>query len=159
MLDATKIVDYTYEDFKEGIANIASQVKCSDFDPDYIVGIVRGGCVPAVALSHKLKIPVVMVHWSSRDNMVGGNESNCWIPEDILDGKRVLIVDDIIDGGETIRQVIDDWGKSVRDALDLRNIKVAALVYNTTQPTVVDFYDVAVNREDDNRWFTFPWEV
>ena len=159
MLDATTIIDYNYDVFTKGITNLVKQIKESEFDPDYIVGIVRGGAVPAVHLSHKLGIPVVMLHWSSRDNMVGGNESNCWIPEDILDGKRVLIVDDIVDGGETIKQVIDDWGRSVRDALDLRNIKVASLVYNTTCDTVVDFYDVAIDRNDDHRWFTFFWEV
>lgn len=159
MLDATTIIDYDYHKFSAGISKIAKAIIESQFDPDYIVGVVRGGAVPAVHLSHKLKIPVVMVHWSSRDNMVGGNESNCWIPEDILDGKRVLLVDDIVDGGETIRQVMEDWGNSVRDAMDLRNVKVASLVYNTAQDVVVDFYDVAIDRNEDPRWISFHWEV
>lgn len=158
-LDSTAIIDYDYVTFRAAIADIASQVKMSDFEPDYIVGIVRGGAIPAVYLSHALNIPVVMLHWSSRDNQVGGNESNCWIPQDLLDGKCVLLVDDIVDGGETVRQIIEDWGNSVRDELPLRNVKVASLVYNTRQDVSVDFYHTEVDRDADKRWFVFDWEV
>lgn len=159
MVDSTTIIDYNHETFTAAIKDIANQVKTSGFDPDYLVGIVRGGCIPAVYLSHALSKPVNMVHWSSRDNLVGGNESNCWIPEDIIEGKRVLIVDDIVDGGDTITQILDDWSKSVRDTLDMRNIRVASLVYNTDLTVKVDYYHTAVSRQSDQRWFVFDWEV
>lgn len=156
MVDATTIIDYTYEEFIEGINKIADDIKQSGFNPDYIVGIVRGGAIPAVYLSHKLRIPVQMVHWSTRDS--DNRESNLWIPEDVNDGKRVVIVDDIVDGGETIKELLEDWNSSIRDELKLDNIRVSSMIYNTSQPTNVDFYHRTIDRSYDNRWIHFPWE-
>lgn len=159
MLDSTTIIEYTYENFLEGITAIAAQVLQSDFTPDYIVGIVRGGAIPAAYLSHKLKLPVQMVHWSTRDRAgEWGNESNCWIPETLLEGKKVLLVDDIVDGGETIRELLDDWNSSISEDLPLQNIRIASMYYNTAQPTVVDFFHRTIDRNDDARWIVFPWE-
>lgn len=158
MVDATKIIDYTHAEFVEGIDQIAAAIAESDFKPDYIVGIVRGGSVPAVYLSHKLKIPVVMVSWSTRDNTEWGNESICWIPEDLLKGKKVLLIDDIVDGGETIKELLADWQSSVRAVLPLNNIRVAAMYYNTAQDVSVHYYHREINRNDDQRWVVFPWE-
>lgn len=159
MIDASSIIDYSNADFVEGINSIADQVTSSDFTPDYIVGIVRGGCVPAVYLSHKLKVPLVTVAWNTRDNTIFGNESNCWIPEDLLAGKKVLLIDDIVDGGDTIRELLADWQSSVRDTLPLQNIKVAAMYYNTAQDVTVDYYHRTINRNEDARWVIFPWEA
>lgn len=159
MIDASSIIDYNDTDFREGINVITEQVTTSDFTPDYIVGIVRGGCVPAVYLSHKLKLPLVTVAWSTRDKTIFGNESNCWIPEDLVDGKKILLVDDIVDGGDTIRELLADWQRSVFDTLPLQNIRVAAMYYNTSQDVKVDFYHRTIDRNEDSRWVIFPWEA
>lgn len=161
MIDATTIIDYEYEDFKGGIDHIVSLIASSGFSPEYIVGIVRGGAVPGVYLSHKLKVPLVTVAWSTRDTSIYGQESNCWIPEDIMDGKKVLIVDDIVDGGDTIKELLEDWQKSVAGMgnLNTDNIRIAAMWYNTAQDIVVDFYHKTIDRNEDPRWIVFPWEA
>lgn len=160
MVDATTIIDYSYDDFRAGIEHIAHTVDASDFEPDFLVGIVRGGCVPAVYLSHKLKLPVHMVHWNTRDNTGWGNEHNCWIPEEIMGGAKVLIVDDIVDGGDTIKELLEDWQTAVAGMGELNkdNIRVAAMIYNISQEVTVDFYHRTVDRNEDKRWFHFPWE-
>lgn len=159
MVDATSIIDYSYNDFRDGIDSIVRQVKDSGYEPDYIVGVVRGGSIPAVYLSHQLKIPVVMVAWNTRDNTIFGNESNCWIPEDILNGKKILVVDDIVDGGETIKELLADWNKTVKEPLPVDNIRICAMIYNTSQDVKVDFYDRWLDRNQDPRWVIFPWEA
>lgn len=160
MLDANTIIDYSHKDFMDGIRHITHLIRADQYAPDYIVGIVRGGAIPAVYLSHHLKVPVVMLHWSSRDhNLVSGNESNTWIPEDINAGKRILIVDDIVDGGETIRQILDDWQSSALAGLNLDNIKIASLFYNTAQDISVDYCHHRINRNEDSRWVVFDWEA
>jgi hypoxanthine phosphoribosyltransferase len=156
MIDATSIIDYTHDQFVTGIESIASQIKQSGFEPDLIVGIVRGGAVPAVHLSHKLKTPVQMVHWSTRD--ANGCESNCWIPEDIQKGCNILLVDDIVDGGDTIRELLADWQKSIAEPLKRENIRIAAMWYNVSQDVTVDFYHRTIDREQDSRWIVFDWE-
>lgn len=158
-IDATSIIDYDYNDFRDGITAIAEAVVASGWTPDYIVGIVRGGSIPAVYLSHRLKLPIVTVAWSTRDKSIFGNESNCWIPEDIVDGKRILLVDDIVDGGDTIKELLEDWQKSVRAPLNKDNIKIAAMWYNTAQDVVVDFYHKTIDRNEDKRWVSFCWET
>jgi hypoxanthine phosphoribosyltransferase len=159
MVNANSIIDYSYEDFCKGIDHIAKLIEASDFNPDYIVGIVRGGAVPAVHLSHKLRIPVVMVAWNTRDSTDWGNESNTWIPEDVNAGKRIIIVDDIVDGGETIDTLLEDWGNSIPEDLISENIRVASMIYNTAQDVNVDFYHQTVDRTQDQRWFHFHWEA
>lgn len=161
MVDATTIIDYSYSDFCAGIDSIANAVKSSGWTPDYIVGIVRGGAVPAVYLSHKLKVPLVAVSWSTRDTSIYGRESNCWIPEDIMEGKKILIVDDIVDGGDTIRELLEDWQKSVAGLgkLNTDNVKIAAMWFNPSQDVNVDFYHNIVDRTEDQRWVVFPWEA
>jgi len=161
MIDATSIIDYSYDDFRDGVEQICRQVRQSGYEPDYIVGIVRGGCIPAVHLSHNLKIPTVMVSWNTRDKSTFGNESNTWIPEDLHNGKKILVVDDIVDGGDTIRELLADWHKStsVLGELPLQNIRIAAMYYNTAQETPVDFYHRTINRDEDKRWIVFHWEA
>jgi uncharacterized protein len=164
VIDATSIIDYTYDDFAHGIDNIVALLQDPEFGfkPDYIVGIVRGGAIPAVYLSHKLKIPVQMVHWSTRDKTDDwGNESNCWIPEDLLAGKKILLVDDIIDGGETIKELLDDWKTSVHQDLPLQNIQLVCMYYNTAQESFAGINvvsDRTIDRNEDQRWIVFPWE-
>ena len=160
MVDATTIIDYSYPEFLQGIKQITKDIQSSDWTPDYIVGIVRGGCIPAVYLSHKLKVPLATVAWNTRDTTIFGKESNCWIPEDIMEGKRVLIVDDIIDGGDTIRELLADWQTSVAGLgnLPVDNIRIAAMWYNVAQDVRPHFYHKTIDRNEDQRWVVFDWE-
>ena len=74
----------TWDYIETAIDNIASQVKSSELNIEYILGMPRGGLIPAVMLSHKLNIPLFKTGM-------------------ILDNK-VLIVDDICDSGGTLQK-------------------------------------------------------
>jgi uncharacterized protein len=122
------------------VANIARNILVGNWKPDYIVGIVRGGLVPAVMLSHYLNIPMHTLNVSLRDGE--GGESNLWMAEDALGPnsrerfienpvdvagileaasdllenggtyKNILIVDDINDQGTTLNWIMKDWRES-----------------------------------------------
>ena len=159
--EVSSVIIYSYYDFQEGIEDIVKQISESEFKPDLIVGIVRGGSVPAVYLSHRLKIPVQMVHWNTRDSSKWGNESNCWIPEQIMEQDlKVLLVDDIVDGGDTIRELLADWQTSVAGVgnLAVDNIRISCMIYNTAQSVRPHFYHQTIDRDQDQRWVIFPWE-
>ena len=159
MIDATTIIDYSFSDFSAGIDSIANAIKSSGWSPDYIVGIVRGGSIPAVFLSHKLNVPVQMVHWNTRDTSKWiSNEHNCWVPEDINNGHKVLVADDIIDSGEALRTMFEDWQSSVCNKLDYSNIYIASLIYNKDQSIVPEYYGTKISRKKVPEWFTFWWE-
>lgn len=70
---------YSWADFDTDIAYLAEQLKDRTFEA--IFGMPRGGLVVAVALSHRLKLPLVQ---------------RCG------HGNRILWVDDIADSGRTI---------------------------------------------------------
>ena len=160
--EIASVIIYSHNDFLGGVENVARQIEQSDFKPDLIVGIVRGGSVPAVYLSHRLKIPVQMVHWNTRDSSKWGNESNCWIPEQIIDNDlKVLLVDDIVDGGDTIRELLADWQTSVAGSgnLPVDNIRISSMIYNTAQDVKPHFFHQTIDRNQDQRWVIFPWEA
>lgn len=161
MNDTSSVIDYSYSDFRDGIEQIAVQIEESGYEPDVIVGIVRGGSVPAVYLSHRLKIPVQMVHWNTRDSVKWGNEHNCWLPEEIMGGLKVLLIDDIVDGGDTIRELLADWQTSVAGMgnLPVDNIRIASMIYNVSQTVKPHFFHRTIDRESDQRWVIFPWEA
>ena len=89
---------------------IASQVRKSNWQPDYIVGLTRGGLMPAVLLSHELGIPCETLKVALRDGEI--QESKTWMAEDAYDGKKILIVDDINDTGNTLLWIQEDWRSS-----------------------------------------------
>ena len=110
----------TINQVKNGVQEILRQMHLDHFRPDYVVGITRGGVIPAVMISHYLKVPMYALDISLRDNVQQGPESNCWMasdafgalqPEevelvksrwDVNKRKKILIVEDINDSGATL---------------------------------------------------------
>jgi hypoxanthine phosphoribosyltransferase len=138
-------MDYTFEMFQRGVDHLVDQV---DGDYQYIIGVTRGGLIPAVFLSHRLGIPMISINWSTRDSGIKS------IGDDtikLLMGKKVLIVEDIVDSGKTLTEMID----SLRDVCSFH---VAALIYNTSQNIVPEFYDVTIDRIEYAHWINFFWE-
>ena len=63
------------------IHEILRKMNQDGWRPDYIVGLTRGGLIPAVMLSHYLEVPMHTLKVSLRDDE-GGPESNLWMAED-----------------------------------------------------------------------------
>jgi len=143
---------YSYNNFKQDVDSIVSQVINSGEFYDYIVGIVRGGAVPAVYLSHRLGIPMRTVSWSTfhGDQM---RESAMDIADDISDGKKILLVDDILDSGRTMKELLQDWG------CERSKIGIAALIYNTRQEITPNYYGRPIDRNENKDWVNFWWET
>ena len=80
------------------VQEILRQMWLSNWRPDYVVGITRGGLIPATMISQYLGCPMHALQVSLRD---GENcESNLWMAEDAFGygqdaGRNILIVDDI----------------------------------------------------------------
>lgn len=154
------VLEYTYSEFEEGIKHVAKQIEEDDFDPDYLIGIARGGCVPGVYLSHSLKKPIIMIQWNTRDDNPFGNEYPAWLPREFLAGVKAIIIDDIVDGGTTLIELFSSWqSNNGGKKIPLENIRIAAMYYNVAQPIKVDYYHRTINRDADDRWICFPWEV
>jgi len=145
---------YTYTNIRKYVKNIAKQVKKGKWQPELIVGLTRGGLVPAVMLSHILDCKMQALNWSTRDHVE--NCSDAATAEDAVNGIKILIVDDICDSGKTFRTLKDDWGSSVRDGIAWHDsVRFATIDYKDSGDFPVDY---KVNSIDDDNWIIYPWE-
>ena len=110
---------YSWQDIEAMCTNIVKQMYADNYKPDYIVGITRGGNIPATIISNMLDIPCEAMKVSFRnDDRV---DTDFWLKEHILD-KNILIVDDINDTGATFKWIWDNWQLSEKEHLSLIHI-------------------------------------
>ena len=155
---------YTDRDIRGFVHKIIRDMAADGWRPDYIVGLTRGGLVPANMLSQYLNVPMNTLKVSLRDD-VDNSESNLWMAEDAYEGKNILIVDDINDTGATLNWIRQDWPAGCFPNDDKwskvwgANVRFAVLVDNQDSK----FYDVNysgcdINKAEQDVWICFPWE-
>lgn len=149
---------YTNENMKIDLQKIIAEIKSNPLKIDYIVGIARGGLVPATYLSHALDIPLLTMRYSLRDHAIQDRFE--YIIQCLKEGSRMLFVDDICDEGETMAQI---W-QIIKDRCDdpelgwTRAIS-AVLINNLGQEHFKPTYTgTVINKAKDPVWVVFPWE-
>ena len=167
---------YTWRDVEHHTQEILRQIHSDAWRPDYVVGLTRGGLVPANLISQYLGCRMETLKVSLRDD--SQQESNCWMAEDAFgyggdDGypadslkKNILIVDDINDSGATLNWIRNDWMSScfstspVWDHIWGHNVRVAVLVDNESSKSEipVSYSAVDLNKAEEDCWIVFPWE-
>ncbi len=144
------MIYYSYDEFEKDIKEYALKIQ-KEFDPDCIVGIARGGLTLAHCLSVALKtrncFSLNSIHYDENERLDTINIFN--IPD--LNGfERILLVDDIVDSGEsmiTIRQAISKrYSQS--------EIKIATIFFKEKALIKPDF---AIHEAKD--WIEFFWDV
>jgi len=77
------------------------------YEPDIILPVGRGGFYPGTLISHMLQVDLYPVRLSRRIDDIVVHKTPQWAikPPTSVAGKRVLIVDEICDTGETLRIV------------------------------------------------------
>ena len=161
-----KKVHYTWKDIEHMIVTINNLMFADEWRPDYIVGLTRGGLVPAVIMSNSTGIPMhaLDVRFRDTDGLVGP-ESNTWMAEDAYNGKNILILDDINDSGNTLNWIRQDWMSSCfpNDArwatIWGENVRVATLMDNAASEFEwVDYTALEIDKRENPTWIVFPWE-
>lgn len=137
------------QSFKCMVGDLADKVR--KLHPDLLVGVVRGGAIPAVHLSHQLSVPVTMLEWQTRDG--DHKEDNEDIKKAILNGKTVVFVDDINDSGLTAKQITEHYGWDLVE--NPNNVHFAAVIEKASTSHSTSLHSL---RMDDDRWLVFPWE-
>lgn len=144
---------YSWQDFDEDIEILTNYITSSSWIPDYIVGVKRGGLVPAIKLSHVFDKPLIMMSCQLRDSK--DKEVRLYEVEEIPNDKNVLIVDDICDSGITMSQIMIQFFSNL---FNPNNVKTCSLIYNIDQKFIIDYYSKKIDRSKDDRWIIFPWE-
>lgn len=140
------------------VKRLINDVKNSDWTPNLIVGVVRGGAIPAVWMSNIMKIPAEMAKISFRDDTVKHPVLSLPLLKTIAQPNfQTLIVDDINDSGETL-----SWIQSrIREySLEAeKQVRYACLMDNV--PSMfkdLDYSAEKINKDLNPEWIVFPWE-
>jgi len=174
-------VKYDWDNVERAVQNIAMKMYETEWRPDYIVGVTRGGLIPAVMLSHMTGIPLntVSVQFGS-DELEENLESNLWMAEDAYGydaeyddnykhkpgaQKKILVMDDINRSGEAMTWIQKDWQQScfpvspVWDKVWHDNVRFASLISDENALIECDYYsDLFSDFSDKRVWVSFPWE-
>jgi len=175
---------YTWDDVEKACTNIVLQMYKDGWRPDYIVGITRGGNIPATIISNMTGIRCEALKVSLRDDD-SQSESNLWMAEDAFgyvnederevyksrwdNGKRkkILIVDDINDTGATFNWIKEDWRSGCLPDEDHawnsiwhKNVRFATITDNLSSDFngTVDYSVHEVNKAEEDVWLVYPWE-
>lgn len=153
------------QELKGYVNSICREILISDWRPDYIVGITRGGLVPAVMISQYLNVKMNSLDVSLRDG--GDTVTNCGMAEDAYNGKNILVVDDINDTGSTINWIMLDWetsclpGETQWKEVWNSNVRFATIVDNLASNCIInmDYVGLEINKKENDVWVDFPWEI
>jgi xanthine phosphoribosyltransferase len=160
---------YTWQDIEHHTQEILRQIHADTWRPDYVVGLTRGGLVPANLISQYLGCRMETLKVSLRDHTEC--ESNLWMAEDAFGHemerpKNILIVDDINDTGATLNYIREDWPSGCFPDNPRwtevwgSNVRVAVLVDNESSKSgiPVSYSAVDLNKAEQDSWIVFPWE-
>jgi hypothetical protein len=130
---------------------IAKKIKEDKFRPDLVIALSRGGFVPARSICDMLIIKdlvsIKVDHWGITASMDGKASIRYPLKVD-LTGKKILVVDDITDSGESMIVSLD-----FLKSLNPKEIKTAAALHIKTSKFKPDYY----GEEIDWKWVVFPW--
>ncbi len=150
-MDNRKYILPNWQEIYDLAKNISDNVKKSNFYPDTIVAISRGGLVPGRLFGDFLHIKNILTikadHWGITATKDGEAKISHSLNVD-LTGKKVLLVDDITDTGKSMELAIDHVNK-----LNPKELKTATLYHIKGSKYTPDFY----SKEIEWVWVIFPW--
>ena len=130
---------------------LSRQISASEFKPDYLVGIAVGGLIPLALLAEALEIKnIATISVNSYNGTKRGRLHVGYLPKIDLKNKKILLVDEIAETGETLKQVL----KILIGRYRVGEIKTATLAINKAKCKFLPNFFAFEN----NKWIVFPWE-
>ncbi len=138
----------SWKEFMVGCDTLGSTLASHHLD--CIVAISRGGLVVGRVLSDILEVPLLVVSTQSYEGFAQAHKPvvRSFLSPDDIEGKRVALVDDIADTGDTVRVVVDHL-----KAYNPQEV-VTAVQYQKSHNT----YAVDYVLHTTDKWVVFPYE-
>ena len=128
------MVTISCTDFEQKIQQLYTEITKEGYKPDVIVGIARGGTIPATRLSYMFGVKEYGITITKNNDNKDIRELQTKILDD-LEGKNVLLIEDVLETGDSLRV-----GKEYLELIKKANVKTAAF-YTTSKTTKnPDFY-------------------
>lgn len=133
------------------VRSLAERIRAAGFRPDVVVAIARGGFVPARLLCDRLGVMALaslrIEHYRGQRR---AKRARVTQPLNVsLRGKRVLVVDDLSDTGDTFIVAV-----AYLAGLGAREVRTAALHHKQQSHFEPDYY---ARRIKQWRWIAYPW--
>ena len=143
----------SYEEFGVAVRELGRTILLSDFKPDIILSIARGGFFLGAGLGYAIDVKnsfaLSVEFYTGIDERLPMPIVLPPVPNRVdLTGAKVLVADDVADTGETL--------KLVKEFLEgyVAEVRFAVLY---EKPTTVVKPDYAWRQTD--KWIEFPWSV
>jgi len=139
---------YNYEEFLDDVKILSKNIK--NYNPDCLIAIARGGLTLAHFLGESLNLrdiyTINSIHYEGEKKLDTFIIKN--IP-DLSSHKKILLIDDISDTGETLKEIIS----ILKTKYPQIEIKTATIFYKKDSLVIPDFkVRIAKN------WIVFFWE-
>lgn len=145
---------------------LARQVLESDFEPNFIIGVWRGGAPVGIAIQEYLDfVGIATDHIAIRTSSYLGVDQRSkvvrvhgldYIIDNINSDDRVLLVDDVFDSGRSIQTILEKLKEKTRRNMPT-DIRIACPWYKPTRNKTELQPDYFVHETDD--WLVFPHEL
>ena len=150
------VINITWEKFQKLSLEISSYITRNNNYPDAIIGIARGGLPLMTTLSSFLKIRsvgVIFMESTITDDIfsIRHQKAICngyYLPPDLTD-KDVLLVDDIIRSGATVKAALGLLAKE-----NPKSIEIVSIFKQDSY----EFRCFAPEKIKSNDWIVFPWD-
>jgi hypoxanthine phosphoribosyltransferase len=141
----------SYAQFGGAVIDLARMIRSSDFQPDIVLSIARGGFFLGAALGYALGVKnsftMSVEFYTGIDQRLPMPVVLPPVPSKVeLNGATVLIADDVADSGETLKLVQDFWRGTVKEARSV-------VLYEKPRSIVKPDYSWRAT----DKWIEFPW--
>lgn len=140
--------------FQRLCTGLCQRVQAAPFEPDAIIGIARGGYLPARMLADLFGVvnlaALKIEHYRGTRKSRRARITHS-LPEGFR-GRRVLLVDDVSDSGDTFAAALDH----IAGRAGIGEVRTAVLHHKLTSAYVPDYF---ARRVLAWRWIIYPWAL
>ena len=149
----------SWSHYHQTIEHIVAKIYQSQWEFNQIVCLARGGLRVGDTLSRIFSKPLAILATSSYGDIKGQKQGNIKIAKSLTMttdslGSHVLLVDDLVDSGITIKESIN-WLQN-NYGQEIKEVKTAVLWYKSCSIFEPDYY---VDYLLDNPWIHQPFEI
>ncbi|PSM51339.1 putative nucleotide phosphoribosyltransferase [Campylobacter blaseri] len=142
--------NYSYEEFKKDIKKLGKMAN-DDFKPQAFLAIARGGMTMGHFLANGLKnrnlFSLNSIHYDDTKKL---NTVEVFNIPNLDKFNRVLLVDDIIDSGESMVEIL----RILKERFPKVEFKIATLFYKDRALVTPEYF---IKKADD--WIVFFWDI
>ena len=143
--DIERMIDWF--EFTELVDLLTADILNSQFNPNALIAISRGGWIPTWYLSESLNVKSILSIGMRYIDSSRNNLNTYSIPEVEPSVSEVLLIEDVLATGRSMIKA-----KKILESQNLR-VKTVSLFYVKESKIIPDYNCGIVNQ-----WLTFPWE-